>query len=127
MDIILAADTFQQFVDADNAEMKLILRQWLSGQNGKIAYSPAAKLDPEKEKGGTLGCRLMEDSWMKAQIRAGKVRLATPQEVQEAEREAWEATRELENSPEIVASLARAEEELKAGRLKSWSDVKRDV
>lgn len=127
MDIILAADTFQQFVDADNAEMKLILRQWLSGQNGKIAYCPAAKLDPEKERCGTLGCRLMEDSWMKAQIRAGKVRLATPQEVQKAEKEAWEATRELENSPEIVASLARAEAELKAGRLKSWSDVKRDV
>ena len=126
MDIILAADTFQQFVDADNAKMKLILRQWLSGQNGKIAYSPSlASL--QKEKGGNLGRRLMEDSWMKAQIRAGKVRLATPEEVQKAEKEAWEATRELENSPEIVASLARAEAELKAGRLKSWSDVKRDV
>lgn len=127
MDIILAADTFQQFMDADNAKMKLILRQWLSGQNGKIAYCPAAKLDPEKEKGGNLEHRLMEDSWIKAQIRAGKVRLATPQEVQKAEKEAWEATRELENSPEIVASLARAEAELKAGRLKSWNDVKRNV
>lgn len=125
MKIILDADTFHHFVDSDNAEMKLILRKWLSDRNGKIAYYPTDKLELERKKGGTVR-RVTEDSWMKAQIRAGKVRLATPHEVQKAEKEAWEATRELENSPEIVASLARAEAELKAGRLKSWSDVKRE-
>ena len=126
MDIILDADTFHHFMDSDNADMKLIMRKWLSDRNCKIAYSPTDKLELERKKGGTVR-RVTEDSWMKAQIRAGKVRLATPQEVQKAEREAWEATRELEDSPEIVASLARAEAELKAGRLKSWSDVKRGV
>ena len=126
MDIILDADTFHHFMDSDDAELKLILRKWLSDQNGKIAYSPMDKLEPGRKKGCPVR-RVTEDSWMRAQVRAGKVRLATPQEVQKAEREAWEATCELENSPEIVASLARAEAELKAGRLKSWSDVKRGV
>ena len=121
MDIILDADTFQQFMDADNAEMKLIMRKWLFKRNGKIAYYPTGKLEPGRKKGGT------EDLWMKEQIRAGRVRQATRDEVQKAEKEAWEATRELENSSEIVASLARAEADIKAGRLKNWNDVKRDV
>lgn len=125
MDIILDADTFQQFMDADNVDLKLILLRWLSEQPGKIAYFPPGKSDPRKKEGG-MACPVMEDAWMKAQIRAGRVRLATPQEVEKAEKEAWAATRELENSPEIVASLARAEADIKAGRLKNWNDVKRE-
>ena len=42
-------------------------------------------------------------------------------------KEAWEATRELANDPEIAKSLERAEADVKAGRLKRWSDVRRDV
>ena len=43
------------------------------------------------------------------------------------DKEAWEATRELANDPEIAKSLERAEADVKAGRLKRWSDVRRDV
>ena len=43
------------------------------------------------------------------------------------DKEAWEATYELASNPEIVKSLERAEADVKAGRLKSWVDVKRDV
>ena len=39
----------------------------------------------------------------------------------------WEATYELASQPEVVESLKRAEEDVKAGRLKSWGDVRRDV
>ena len=43
------------------------------------------------------------------------------------DKEAWEATYELASDPEIVESLKRAEADVKAGRLKSWADVKREV
>ena len=43
------------------------------------------------------------------------------------DKEAWEATYELASDPEIVKSLERAEADEKAGRLKSWADVKQDV
>ena len=43
------------------------------------------------------------------------------------DKEAWEATYELASDPEIVKSLERAEADEKAGRLKSWADVKRNV
>lgn len=43
------------------------------------------------------------------------------------DKEAWEATYELASDPEIVKSLERAEADEKAGRLKSWDDVRRDV
>ena len=43
------------------------------------------------------------------------------------DKEAWEATHELANNPEIVKSLERAEADIKAGRLKRWSDVRRDI
>ena len=43
------------------------------------------------------------------------------------DKEAWEATRELMNDPEIAKSLKRAEADVKAGRLKHWSDVRRNV
>ena len=43
------------------------------------------------------------------------------------DKEAWEATRELASDPEIAKSLERAEADVRAGRLKRWSDVRRDV
>lgn len=39
----------------------------------------------------------------------------------------WEATHELASDLEIANSLERAEADVKAGRLKRWSDVRRDV
>ena len=43
------------------------------------------------------------------------------------DKEAWEATHELASNPEIVKSLERAETDVQAGRLKRWSNVRRDV
>ena len=43
------------------------------------------------------------------------------------DKEAWEATYELASDPEIVKDLEEAEADVKAGRLKSWADVKREV
>ena len=43
------------------------------------------------------------------------------------DKEAWEATQELASDPEIVRSLEHAKADEKAGRLKSWDDVRRDV
>ena len=38
-----------------------------------------------------------------------------------------EATEELMSDPEIVESLERSEKDLKAGRMKSWSQVKSEL
>ena len=43
------------------------------------------------------------------------------------EKEEWEATHELASDPEIAKSLERAKADIKAGRLKRWDDVRRDV
>ena len=43
------------------------------------------------------------------------------------DKEAWEATHELASNPEIAKSLERSETDVQAGRLKRWSDVRRDV
>ncbi len=43
------------------------------------------------------------------------------------DKEAWEATYELASDPEIAKDLKEAEADVKAGRLKSWADVKREV
>ena len=44
-----------------------------------------------------------------------------------SDKEAWDATYELASNPEIVRSLERAEADEKAGRLKSWADVRCNV
>ena len=43
------------------------------------------------------------------------------------DKEAWEATQELMGDPEIAKSIKRAEADVKAGRLKRWDDIRRDV
>ena len=43
------------------------------------------------------------------------------------DKEAWEATYELACNPEIAKDIEHAKADVKAGRLKSWADVKRDV
>jgi hypothetical protein len=53
--------------------------------------------------------------------------MLTPQALSIREDAEWEATHELASDPEIVKSLERAEADVKAGRLKRWSDVRRDI
>lgn len=43
------------------------------------------------------------------------------------DKEEWEATRELAGDPEIAKDLERAKAAVKAGRLKRWDDVRRDI
>ena len=52
--------------------------------------------------------------------------MLTPQPPSITEDEEREATCELASDPKIVKSLERAEADVKAGRLKRWSDVRRD-
>ena len=55
-------------------------------------------------------------------LRAGVDYLAYLQDKEE-----WEATRELAGDPEIAKGLERAKADIKAGRLKRWDDVRRDL
>ena len=43
------------------------------------------------------------------------------------DKEAWEATHELSSDPEIAKSLEHEKADVKAGRLKRWEDVRRDI
>jgi hypothetical protein len=43
------------------------------------------------------------------------------------DRDAWEATLELTNDPEIMASLRRSEEDIQNRRVKNWKDIRRNV
>ena len=43
------------------------------------------------------------------------------------DKEEWEATYELAGDPEIAKGLERAKADVKAGRLKRWDDVRRDL
>ncbi len=56
-----------------------------------------------------------------------KLRIAIDYLMYLHDKESWEATYELANNPEIAESLKRAEADTKAGRLRSWQDVRRDV
>lgn len=61
------------------------------------------------------------------QLPTEKLRVAIDYLTYLYDKEAWEATYEIVNDPEIVKDLEQAEADVKAGRLKSWADVKRDV
>ena len=41
--------------------------------------------------------------------------------------EEWEATHELFDDPEFVASLERSEKDFEVGNIFQWEDIKRDV
>ncbi len=60
------------------------------------------------------------------QLSTEKLKVAMDYLMYLQDKEAWEATRELASHPEIVESLERAEADVKAGRLKSWRDVRRN-
>ena len=61
------------------------------------------------------------------QLPTAKLRAAIDYLTYLYDKEAWDATYELASNPETVKSLERAEADEKAGRLKSWDDVRRDV
>ncbi len=61
------------------------------------------------------------------QLSTEKPKIANDYSAYLQDKEAWEATHELTNDPGIVKSLERAEADVKAGRLKHWSDVRRDL
>lgn len=44
-----------------------------------------------------------------------------------AEWESWEETMEVLADPELMAALAESEEDVKAGRVYDWDEVKRDL
>ena len=61
------------------------------------------------------------------QLSTEKLKIAIDYLAYLQDKEAWEATHELTNDPEIVKSLERAEADVKAGRLKHLSDVGRNL
>ena len=61
------------------------------------------------------------------QLSTEKLKIANDYLAYLQDKEAWEATHELASDPDIVQSLERAESDVKAGRLKQWSDVRRDL
>jgi len=61
------------------------------------------------------------------QLSTEKLKVAVDYLMYLQDKDAWEATRELSNRPDVVASLKRAEDDVKSGWLKSWQDVRRDV
>ena len=61
------------------------------------------------------------------QLSTEKLKIATDYLAYLQDKEAWEATHELASDPEVAKSLERAEADVKAGRLKHWSDVRRDL
>ncbi len=61
------------------------------------------------------------------QLSTEKLKIANDYLAYLQDKEAWEATRELAIDPEIAKSLERAEADVKAGRLKHWSNVRRDL
>ena len=61
------------------------------------------------------------------QLSTEKLKIANDYLAYLQDKEAWEATHELASDPEVAKSLERAEADVKTGRLKHWSDVRRDL
>ena len=61
------------------------------------------------------------------QLSTEKLKIANDYLAYLQDKEAWEATHELASDPEAAKSLEQAEADVKAGRLKHWSDVRRDL
>ncbi len=61
------------------------------------------------------------------QLSTEKLKIANDYLAYLQDKEAREATHELARDPEVAKSLERAEADVKAGRLKHWSDVRRDL
>ena len=61
------------------------------------------------------------------QLSPEKLKIANDYLAYLQDKEAWEATHELASDSEVAKSLERAEADVKAGRLKHWSDVRRDL
>ena len=61
------------------------------------------------------------------QLSTEKLKIANDYLAYLQDNEAWEITHELAGNPKIAKSLERAEADVKAGRLKHWSNVRRDL
>ena len=61
------------------------------------------------------------------QLSTEKLKIANDYLAYLQDKEAWEITHELAGNPKIAKSLERAEADVKAGRLKHWSNVRRDL
>ncbi len=61
------------------------------------------------------------------QLSTEKLKIANDYLAYLQDKEAREATHELAINPEVAKSLERAEADVKAGRLKHWSDIGRDL
>ncbi len=61
------------------------------------------------------------------QLSAGQLQAVIDYLTELQDQEGWEATHELAGDPEIAKGLERAAADVKAGRLKRWDDVRRDL
>ena len=79
MCVIVDTNTFHKFKEPNNEDMAPVWT-WLEKRGGKIAYAETEKLEEEWNRGG------MQD--LRDQLRqAGKLKIVSPQDVQEKENE----------------------------------------
>ena len=101
MCIILDTNTFHRFNNPDDMDMEPV-RKWLRGRHGKIAYSTTAKLKNEWDAGGM---RHQRDELM----RAGKLKLVSPDEHRKKENELKGKTRSNDEHIIALALVAKVE------------------
>ena len=95
MCIIVDTNTFHKFREPDDEDMEPIWT-WLEKRDGKIAYADTEKLEEEWNRGGMQNLR--------NQLRqAGKLKIVSPQDVQE---KANELSGEIESNDEHIIALA---------------------
>ncbi len=92
----------------------------------KLPKNIAAMLTPQviAMRRGDLQQRIIK---LIEQLPADKLQMVIDYLIDLQDEEEWEATHELAGDPEIAKNLERAEADMKAGRLKRWNDVRRDV
>jgi hypothetical protein len=90
----------------------------------RFLFAPLQKEIAMQKQKANLHQQAME---LVQQLSTAKLKVAIDYLMYLQDKEAWDATRELASHPEIVESLERAEADVKAGRLKSWRDVRRNV
>ncbi len=89
-----------------------------------MAYSTKCDVHSNRTE---FGVKLITEFTIIEKLPTEKLRAAIDYMNYLYDKEAWEATYELASDPEIVKSLEQAEADEKAGRLKSWNDIRRDV
>ena len=95
MCVIVDTNTFHKFKDLNNEDMKPVWN-WLERKGGKIAYSETKILETEWNRGGM---RALRDELR----RAGKLKIVSPQDVEE---KASELTGMISSDDEHIVALA---------------------